>query len=273
MDEALQRQHAREQEQMEEELRQAELAAAAERKRIEEESRPIPPTNPSVIKQYLAKYESAKEVLRRNNGIIFKRERQHNDFNTYASRLETLNEHFRSKTKIRVAVEEIAAAGFFYCGPDDMVVCFQCGGGLKDFGPKDRIWAEHVRWFPECQFMQIVSTGFIDKVHRILIDHALIDTRKTANLLLQADEEFRAERDKMCLMVSNDNYETNDETLRKQIDDLLTDITCAVCLRAKRSIVILPCLHWVTCAGCASSLDTCCICRERITGYFTYISS
>lgn len=37
----------------------------------------------------------------------------------------------------------------------DRVLCFQCGGGLKDWDPGDSPWVEHAKWFGGCPYLAI----------------------------------------------------------------------------------------------------------------------
>lgn len=37
----------------------------------------------------------------------------------------------------------------------DRVLCFQCGGGLKDWDPADSPWVEHAKWFGGCPYLAI----------------------------------------------------------------------------------------------------------------------
>lgn len=53
----------------------------------------------------------------------------------------------------------LAQAGFYYQGNQDQVRCFQCDGGLKCWLADDDPWCEHARWFPKCQFVQLMK-GF-----------------------------------------------------------------------------------------------------------------
>ena len=39
---------------------------------------------------------------------------------------------------------------------------------------------------------------------------------------------------------------------------------CAVCMEAERDTVFLPCSHVVACAGCATRLTQCPVCRAEI---------
>lgn len=53
--------------------------------------------------------------------------------------------------------ETLATAGFYYQNTDDQVLCFQCNGGLRSWQREDDAWFEHARWFPKCEFVQLVK--------------------------------------------------------------------------------------------------------------------
>ncbi|XP_031630939.1 death-associated inhibitor of apoptosis 2-like isoform X2 [Contarinia nasturtii] len=53
--------------------------------------------------------------------------------------------------------ETLATAGFYYENTDDQVLCFQCNGGLRSWQREDDAWFEHARWFPKCEFVQLVK--------------------------------------------------------------------------------------------------------------------
>jgi hypothetical protein len=42
-----------------------------------------------------------------------------------------------------------------FSGMGDRVLCFQCGGGLKDWDPADSPWVEHAKWFGSCPYLAI----------------------------------------------------------------------------------------------------------------------
>ncbi|XP_053396663.1 baculoviral IAP repeat-containing protein 3-like isoform X2 [Mercenaria mercenaria] len=50
--------------------------------------------------------------------------------------------------------EDLAEAGFFFCGMQDLVRCFFCGGGMKNWEYGDSPWIEHARWFPTCAYLK-----------------------------------------------------------------------------------------------------------------------
>ncbi|KAM6053905.1 baculoviral IAP repeat-containing protein 7 [Chlamydotis macqueenii] len=49
--------------------------------------------------------------------------------------------------------EQLARAGFFYTGHDDVVTCFYCDGGMRNWSFGDDPWREHAKWYPECEFL------------------------------------------------------------------------------------------------------------------------
>ncbi|XP_052812102.1 uncharacterized protein LOC128239482 isoform X2 [Mya arenaria] len=48
---------------------------------------------------------------------------------------------------------DLALAGFFFTGEDDLVRCYECGIGLKDFSDGDDPLQEHARNAPRCRFI------------------------------------------------------------------------------------------------------------------------
>lgn len=53
----------------------------------------------------------------------------------------------------------------FCLGKGDKTVCFQCGGGLKDWEENDDPWKEHARYFSKCTYLiQKMGRDFINEV-------------------------------------------------------------------------------------------------------------
>ena len=83
------------------------------------------------------------------------------DFLSYESRLESYN---RWPELVTQKPQELAEAGFFYCGLSDHVRCFHCGNGLRNWEAGDRPWDEHAFWYPECTYVRLKKgQEFIDK--------------------------------------------------------------------------------------------------------------
>jgi len=63
----------------------------------------------------------------------------------------------------------------YFLGIGDRVLCFQCGGGLKDWDPKDGPWVEHAKWFGSCPYLAMKKgKEFINQV--ILTNKEPIDS-------------------------------------------------------------------------------------------------
>ncbi|XP_070548758.1 E3 ubiquitin-protein ligase XIAP-like [Ptychodera flava] len=58
-----------------------------------------------------------------------------------------------------VLPEDLAKAGFYYCGSDDRVQCFCCYGILKNWRPGDSAMNEHRKYFPSCPFVRGEDVG------------------------------------------------------------------------------------------------------------------
>ncbi|XP_065213437.1 E3 ubiquitin-protein ligase XIAP-like [Planococcus citri] len=58
--------------------------------------------------------------------------------------------------------EDLAAAGFFYSGEDDLVFCFHCNGELYNLKTTEVMSEEHAKWYPSCAFIrQVKGEAFV----------------------------------------------------------------------------------------------------------------
>ncbi|KAK3603355.1 hypothetical protein CHS0354_025961 [Potamilus streckersoni] len=71
----------------------------------------------------------------------------------YADFKDRLDTFSRWPSDIVQTPAQVAEAGFFYTGSHDIVRCFACDGGLKNWDPDDDPWVEHARWFPQCAYV------------------------------------------------------------------------------------------------------------------------
>lgn len=53
--------------------------------------------------------------------------------------------------------QEMAAAGFYYPGFGDRVICFMCGNNLHNWETTDVAKVEHKRHFPSCKFSKMIG--------------------------------------------------------------------------------------------------------------------
>ncbi|KAK3579674.1 hypothetical protein CHS0354_027129 [Potamilus streckersoni] len=125
-------------------------------------------------------------------------------YQTYSARLSTF---VRWPSHMSQTPKQVADAGFYYTGIQDIVRCFACDGGLKNWDPEDDPWIEHARWFPQCPFVECVKgQEFIDLVRRIA-------------------EEFDEEEDEDAQSTSDLNYSVmaTSDLNREEDCDLLTN--------------------------------------------------
>ncbi|NXY85673.1 BIR7B protein, partial [Alcedo cyanopectus] len=138
--------------------------------------------------------------------------------------------------------EQLARAGFFYTGQRDLVRCFHCGGGVRNWSFGDDPWREHAKWYPGCDFLlQSRGREFVSSVQ---------ETFSSTLLSLEAGM-------------------STEEQLRRLQEERM----CKVCMDRDVSVVFVPCGHLVACGECALNLRLCPICRAAIRGTVrTYMS-
>ncbi|MDP0589276.1 MAG: RING-HC finger protein [Candidatus Endonucleobacter bathymodioli] len=62
---------------------------------------------------------------------------------------------------------DLAAAGFFYTGVEDIVRCFYCSLGLSGWNKDDDVWQEHAQHSADCWFLrQAKNAEYIDKIKK-----------------------------------------------------------------------------------------------------------
>lgn len=74
---------------------------------------------------------------------------------SHRSSLETFEgrlQSFRDRPH-PISQERLARAGFYSTGERDRVMCFKCGGGVKDWQPNEDPWEEHAKHYPGCSFL------------------------------------------------------------------------------------------------------------------------
>ncbi|NWI67216.1 BIR7B protein, partial [Todus mexicanus] len=144
--------------------------------------------------------------------------------------------------------EQLASAGFFYTGQHDLVRCFYCGGGVRNWSFGDDPWREHAKWYPGCEFV-LRSRGreYVSRVQESFSNTLL-------SLVIWAffSSFFGKDESRM----------STEEQLRRLQEERM----CKVCMDSDVSVVFVPCGHLVACGECALNLRLCPICRAVIQG-------
>ncbi|XP_061403811.1 baculoviral IAP repeat-containing protein 3-like isoform X1 [Lethenteron reissneri] len=141
-----------------------------------------------------------------------------------AARLLSFSEGWPESSPVRSA--DLARAGLYRVGPDDLVACFRCGGMMHRWKAGDDPVREHARHFPACALK--------------------------AQLPGQTPQSTTAE------------IEHASPSVEELLDKLEERLSCKVCMEHEVSIIFTPCRHVVTCGHCALSLSECPVCRVAV---------
>ncbi|XP_061865245.1 baculoviral IAP repeat-containing protein 7 [Colius striatus] len=88
--------------------------------------------------------------------------------------------------------EQLARAGFFYTGQGDVVRCFYCDGGVRNWSFGDDPWREHAKWYPGCEFLlRSRGRGFVSSVQETF-SSTLLSPRDSWN---QTEQHSSASQD------------------------------------------------------------------------------
>ncbi|XP_026291412.1 baculoviral IAP repeat-containing protein 7 isoform X3 [Frankliniella occidentalis] len=181
---------------------------------------------------------------------------------------------------LKLRPQELAEAGFFYTGLGDKTICFQCGGGLKDWAETDEPWREHALYFSKCG--HVVQTKGRDYIAEVLGKRpatltpeeirALAIPKEYLNVVQQhplPEEESQASSSSSSRSSSSSTSEEPQpvsETPTKSIDKPTKTIedarACKICFSEEIGVAFLPCGHLVSCVNCVPALKTCAVCRE-----------
>ncbi|XP_062856991.1 E3 ubiquitin-protein ligase XIAP [Trichomycterus rosablanca] len=216
---------------------------------------------------------------------------------TYEGRLESFQgrEH-------PISPERLARAGFYSAGDGDRVLCFKCGGGLKDWQPDEDPWKEHAKHYPGCSFLQAEkgqafinsvqlgggssSNGFsrhertTDVMQSAIGQEAVklgFDPAVVERMILEKIRQSGAGYSTVTDLIhdidaaatfgnrADEEREAQNDDPIKKLEMLQREKCCKVCMDRDISVVFLPCGHLITCEKCSAQLSKCPMCNTTIT--------
>ncbi|XP_015282475.1 PREDICTED: E3 ubiquitin-protein ligase XIAP [Gekko japonicus] len=80
-----------------------------------------------------------------------------------------------------VSKEQLAQAGFYSIGDGDNVLCFYCGGGLREWRANDDPWEQHAQWFPGTKHLSEQQS--VTSIYNIQLTHSLQDSTVSTSQL------------------------------------------------------------------------------------------
>lgn len=218
--------------------------------------------------------DSTLDVSLERLGICPRQDAAHPSYATRESRLESFSSW---PLHIKLRPEILSDAGFYYTGKGDKTVCFQCGGGLKDWEENDDPWKEHARYFSKCTYLiQKMGRDFINEVLgksvlQVGASSSMVEAEAdNAASALSSFEENTLGPECSASDVGSSGYSScgsfpgeepsgSQEPKERKLDD---QRACKICYAEEVGVVFLPCGHLVSCVNCAPSLKTCAVCRK-----------
>lgn len=191
--------------------------------------------------------------------IVETRETQtlrHPDYPEYAIESARLRSFDDWPKTLKQKPKQLSDAGFFYTQKGDRVICFSCGGGLRDWDENDDPWEQHALWFSKCEYLQLVKgQEFID---RVKANQAKAEEEK--NCATSSSQESCASHASASAAAQVAELMAEDEDLQE--NKLCDSRLCKICYSSEYNTAFFPCGHVVACTKCASSVTKCPLCRK-----------
>lgn len=226
---------------------------------------------------------------------------QRSDAHAHMSSFEERLQSFQ-ETPHHIDHERLAQAGFYSGGLEDRVLCFSCGGGLKNWEPEEDPWEEHAKHYPGCRFLlmekgqefvnsiQLQSSaasshqnGFSkdgsDVLQSSIAKQAIemgLDPSLVERTILERMRVTSSGHSSVQALVEDCLSFTPappEEDPLKKLEKLEREKLCKICMDKDSCMVFLPCGHLVCCQECANALCKCPICCSAVTQKIkTYLS-
>lgn len=191
----------------------------------------------------------------------FERETQtlrHPDYPEYAIENARLRSFDDWPKTLKQKPKQLSDAGFFYTQKGDRVICFSCGGGLRDWDENDEPWEQHALWFSKCEYLKLVKgQEYIDLVKA---KQAKTEEEKNAGSASSSQESSSSSVSASAAAQVEQLLAEKDEP--HQDSKICDSRLCKICYSSEYNTAFFPCGHVVACTKCASSVTKCPLCRK-----------
>ena len=224
---------------------------------------------------------------------------KHPSMSEFSARLSTFSNGWL-KSHTRADPEDFAIAGLYYIQKKDHVVCFYCGGGLKNWDFDDNPYHLHAKMYPSCSYI-INKKGhrFVNKIaqasHQKPVFNrcnfggtTVVMSRNSAGVSTEVVKKRQQHVDKtsesgVCskqthiyskfvfggnALVSNQptvTQTTAGSSSSASLKQPKERKMCEVCQKHSCDTVFLPCGHSHYCLMCSSAMKKCPICKRDIS--------
>ncbi|GFW58376.1 e3 ubiquitin-protein ligase IAP-3 [Trichonephila clavipes] len=139
---------------------------------------------------------------------------------------------YRNWPLLMVSPKQLAKCGFYYTGVLDVVTCYCCNGSLGNWKTSDDPLTEHEKFFPHCEYMDLIRMKLNNKAECLLKNQILQEPCKTE----EASRNTEAEN----------------------------TIICKICMNNEMNVIFQPCSHFISCHICAEKIFNCPLCRNPV---------
>ncbi|GFT02920.1 baculoviral IAP repeat-containing protein 2 [Trichonephila clavipes] len=90
---------------------------------------------------------------------------------------------YRNWPLLMLNPKQLAKCGFYYTGVLDVVTCYCCNGSLGNWKTSDDPLTEHEKFFPHCEYMDLIRMKLNNKAECLLKNQILQETCKIFSTL------------------------------------------------------------------------------------------
>lgn len=186
---------------------------------------------------------------------------------------------------IKQTPKQLSDAGFFYTLLSDRVICFSCGGGLREWREEDDPFEQHALWYEHCSYVKLIKgpeyvAATKEKFRRINQNNdtatepdtpsasttATSSTTTTASVSTSSSPTSSIPPTPPQIVNSNDTSNLKTISTQTNNEDEENDPNesrlCNICYTVEFNTAFFPCGHVFACAKCASSQTKCPLCRK-----------
>jgi len=226
---------------------------------------------------------SSADIVENNtvsNSTTVERETQtlkHPDYPEYAIETARLRSFAEWPKTMKQKPEHLSDAGFFYTQKGDRVICFSCGGGLRDWDEQDDPWEQHALWYSKCDYLRLIKgPQYIDAVKE---KFNKANEKNSGNSSPTSDlsacssgsSSSSSSNSPTASTPSNAQLGGGDKDDPIAENKLCESRLCKICYSSEYNTAFFPCGHVIACTKCASSVTKCPLCRkpfERVMRVF-----
>lgn len=193
----------------------------------------------------------------------FRRRPEFPEFAIEMARLRSFDEWPKT---MKQKPEQLSDAGFFYTQKGDRVICFSCGGGLREWDEEDVPMEQHALWYEKCDYLRLIKgpeyiAAVKKKFSKINNENRNENSgpSSSSSSSSTSSPSSSLQQEDISASSSMPGLTFNGLNEDKQLDETRL---CKICYESEYNTAFFPCGHVCACAKCASSVTKCPMCRK-----------